>query len=50
VLACIGQQLGAHFGLINTYVGPVGWSALAAVVVGVPLWLYRRKRKRAAGH
>jgi membrane protein DedA with SNARE-associated domain len=46
VLASLGRELGAHFGLIDKYVGPVGWVLLAVAAIGIPVWLYRRKRTR----
>ena len=46
VLAFLGHELGHHFARINKYFGPVGWVVLAVVVLGVPAWLYWRKRKR----
>jgi len=46
VLAFAGHLLGAGYGKINTYVGPVGWVLLAAVVGAVVVWLVRRRRKK----
>jgi membrane protein DedA with SNARE-associated domain len=51
VLAILGRELGTHFGRINKYLGPVGWIALGLVLVGVPTWLYlRKRRRRVAAH
>ena len=46
VLAVLGHELGHHFTRINKYLGPVGWVVLAAIALGIPIWLYWRKRKR----
>ena len=46
VLAALGHVLGRHFTRINKYLGPVGWVVLAAIALGIPIWLYWRKRKR----
>jgi membrane protein DedA with SNARE-associated domain len=47
-LAIAGRFLGANFGKIHKFLGPVGWSILALAAAALAFWLVQRRRKRAA--
>ena len=47
VLAYLGHELGRHFARIHTFLGPVGWSILAGVVLAAVAWLFVRKGLKA---
>jgi LPXTG-motif cell wall-anchored protein len=49
VLAFAGRTLGANFARIHQFLGPVGWTILGALIVGLGTWLFVRKRRRARG-
>lgn len=49
MLAFAGQLLGANFTRIHKFLGPIGWSILIALIAGVGIWLFVRRRRRA-GH
>jgi membrane protein DedA with SNARE-associated domain len=46
VLAVAGRILGANFTRIHKFLGPVGWTILGVLVVGVGVWAVARKRRR----
>jgi membrane protein DedA with SNARE-associated domain len=48
LLAVLGHELGRHFGRIYALLGPVSWLVLGALVLGVPMLLWMRKRRRIA--
>jgi membrane protein DedA with SNARE-associated domain len=47
-LAVAGRLLGANFGKIHKFVGPVGWAILALALVFLAVWLVRRRKRREA--
>lgn len=47
-LAVAGRILGVHFTRIHKFLGPIGWTILALIVVAIAVWALRRKRKRTA--
>jgi membrane protein DedA with SNARE-associated domain len=48
-LAVAGQLLGANFGKIHKFLGPVAWAILALAGAALVFWLVRRRRKRQRG-
>jgi membrane protein DedA with SNARE-associated domain len=48
VLAVAGRLLGANFTRIHKFLGPVGWSILAVILVALIGWTFWRRHTRGA--
>jgi membrane protein DedA with SNARE-associated domain len=49
MLALAGRILGANFTRIHRFLGPVGWTILGILVVGLGVWAFARRRRGARG-
>ena len=43
-LAVAGKYLGASFMKVDKLLGPIGWAVLAVTIIGIVVWLARRRR------
>jgi membrane protein DedA with SNARE-associated domain len=50
VLAVAGRLLGSNFTKIHKFLGPVGWSILAVLLLTAIGWIFWRRHKRAAAN
>jgi membrane protein DedA with SNARE-associated domain len=49
ILLIVGMQVGSNWREVDSFLSSYGWGVLAAIVLGISVWLFVKRRRRSTG-